>query len=187
MPRKQAAKVQESKPKPAGRPSTYQDCYADQAAKLCKLGATDAELADFFGVSIRQIHRWRTRHPAFGEAGKQGKGEHDNQRVERALYHRALGYSFETEKIFQYQGQIVRAPVMEHVPPDPGALQFWLTNRHPDEWRSRQELTGANGGPIAHIDVSALTPVERMQRIAAIMQANGGAGPVIDGKANKPE
>ena len=33
------------------RPTKYQEAYAEQARKLCLLGYTDAELADFFEVS----------------------------------------------------------------------------------------------------------------------------------------
>jgi hypothetical protein len=35
------------RPQP-GRPSDYLPEYVDQAAKLCRLGATDAKIADFF-------------------------------------------------------------------------------------------------------------------------------------------
>lgn len=34
----------------AGRPSSYKPEYAAQAEKLCKLGATDIEVADFFAL-----------------------------------------------------------------------------------------------------------------------------------------
>lgn len=34
-----------------GRPTRYKAEYAQQAYKLCLLGATDKELADFFHVS----------------------------------------------------------------------------------------------------------------------------------------
>lgn len=33
-----------------GRPPTYKPAFAEQAAKLCRLGATDLELADFFAL-----------------------------------------------------------------------------------------------------------------------------------------
>ncbi|MEM9969528.1 MAG: hypothetical protein AAF762_00295, partial [Pseudomonadota bacterium] len=37
-------------------------------------------------------------------------------------------------------------------PGDPGAAKLWLCNRQPAKWRdsSRVEVTGANGGPVAH-------------------------------------
>jgi hypothetical protein len=124
---------------PAGRPTEYQEQYVEQAAKLCALGATDADLADFFKVSIRTIERWRSVHPEFCRAVKEGKEEADD-RVERSLYHRAVGYTFDAVKIFQHQGQVIEAPFREHVPPDTTAAIFWLKNRRKDEWRDKQEV-----------------------------------------------
>ena len=40
------------------RPSKYKPEYVDQAAKLCALGATDIEIADFFAVEIADIAVW---------------------------------------------------------------------------------------------------------------------------------
>jgi hypothetical protein len=37
----------------AGRPTLYKPEYAEQARKLCQLGATNPNLADFFNVSRR--------------------------------------------------------------------------------------------------------------------------------------
>lgn len=121
-----------------GRPTEYKPEYAEQAEKLCKLGATDKDLADFFDVSIRTVERWRVQHEEFCRAAKNGKDEADN-RVERSLYQRAVGYTFESEKIFQNKGEVVRAPCLEHVPPDVTAAIFWLKNRRKDEWRDRTE------------------------------------------------
>lgn len=42
-----------------GRPPTYKPEYAKQAAKLCELGATDLDIAEFFGVSVRTVYRWK--------------------------------------------------------------------------------------------------------------------------------
>ena len=72
----------------AGRPlgaDTYKPDFDAQAEKLCRLGATDAELADFFGVLVSTINAWKTRHVDFLQALKGGKTEADD-RVERALY-----------------------------------------------------------------------------------------------------
>ena len=124
---------------PRGRPSSYDPAYAQQASKLCALGATDYELADFFGVDTRTIYRWKNVHDDFCQAVTCGK-ERADERVERALFNRAVGYTFESEKVFQFQGVIVRAPTLEHVPPDPSAAKLWLTNRRPDAWREKQEV-----------------------------------------------
>ena len=132
-----------------GRPSSYKPEYAEQAAKLCALGATDIELADFFEVDVRTIYRWKNEFEEFCQSIKIAASEAD-RRVERSLYERATGYSYPAVKIFQYEGTPVEVPYREHVPPDTTAMIFWLKNRRPKEWRDRreQEITGASGAPL---------------------------------------
>ena len=135
-------------PRP-GRPTLYRPEYAEQAAKLCRLGATDIELGDFFGVDRTTIWRWSQEHEAFCNALKAGK-EAADERVERSLYAKATGYSFDAVKILQHEGSPVVVPYREHIPPSDTAAIFWLKNRRPDLWRDRQqhEHTGRDGGPI---------------------------------------
>ena len=121
-----------------GHPGQYDPLYAQQAEKLCRLGATDMDLADFFAVDVRTIYRWKLTQPKFSQAVKISKEEADN-RVERSLYHKATGYSFESEKVFCHEGEIIRAKTMEHVPPSDTSMIFWLKNRRPNEWRDRIE------------------------------------------------
>ncbi len=52
------------------RPTKYQEAYAEQARKLCLLGYTDAELADFFEVSESTINKWKLDYPKFSESIK---------------------------------------------------------------------------------------------------------------------
>jgi hypothetical protein len=119
----------------------YDESFARQAGKLCRLGATDADLADFFGVSRVTVRRWSLVHEAFGREMKDGKKAADD-RVERSLYHRAMGYTFEAVKIFHPAGAAgpVYAPYQEHVPPDPQSMMFWLKNRRPDLWKDKREI-----------------------------------------------
>lgn len=123
------------------RPSKYDPKFPEQARKLCLLGATDLEIADFFGVSVASLYRWKNEHPAFCEALKEAKAEAD-KRVEESLYHRALGYSHDAVKIFMPAGatEPVHAPYREHYPPDTTAAIFWLKNRQPDRWRDKHEV-----------------------------------------------
>lgn len=126
---------------PAGRPSKYKPEFAEQARKLCLLGATNPDLAGFFDVDLATIHRWRTAHDKFRDALKVGKEEAD-ARVERSLYQKAIGYETETVKIFMPAGaeEPVYAPYTEKTPPDTTAMIFWLKNRKPAEWRDRQHV-----------------------------------------------
>ena len=150
---------------PAGRPSSYKPEYAPQAEKLCRLGATDVELADFFEVDVRTIHRWRQQHEEFCRAGKNGKEPADD-RVERSLYHKATGYTYDAVKIFNADGNPLIVPYRAHVPPDTTAAIFWLKNRRPAEWRDKRdhELTGPDGGPMQQVTEVRLTVVDPKER-----------------------
>lgn len=124
----------------AGRPTDYKSAYVDGARKLGKFGATDAEIADFFDVDVRTIYRWKNTHPEFCQALKVGKDEADD-RVERSLYQKAIGYEQDEVKIFMPAGADtpVYAPYVAKIAPDTTAGIFWLKNRRPADWRDKQE------------------------------------------------
>lgn len=141
---------------PGGRPTDYREEYNEQAEKLCLLGATDKELADFFEVSEQTINAWKQQFPEFLESIKNGKQRADAN-VAKSLYKRALGYSHPDVDIRVVSGEIVQTPLTKHYPPDTEAAKHWLNNRQRDKWRSKVDLeqTGANGGPIKHeVDVT---------------------------------
>lgn len=134
--------------KKRGRPSAYKPEMAKQAEKLCKLGATNAELADFFEVSERSIERWGCEKEEFRRALRAGKEPADD-RVEMALYHRAVGYSHPDTDIRVIEGQIVKTEITKHYPPDTKAALAWLYNRRKDKWSPAPE--GAQGSDIADV------------------------------------
>lgn len=144
-----------------GRPSLYKPEYVEQAKKLCLLGATDRELADFFKVSEQTLNSWKTQHPEFLESLKVGKDQAD-QRVERSLYQRAVGYSHPDVHVSNFQGMVTLTPITKHYPPETTAGIFWLKNRKPEEWRDRIEHTGKDGGAIEVADVSEAEVARRM-------------------------
>lgn len=135
------------------RPSSFKPEFAEQAEKLCKLGATDKEMADFFGVSEQTINAWKQAHPEFLESLKKGKMLADANVADR-LFSRAMGYSHDAVKIaVKPGGEHAIIPFTEHYPPDTTAAIFWLKNRRPDQWREKQttELTGAGGAPLVPV------------------------------------
>ena len=93
------------------RPSSYDPEFAKQAEKLCTLGATDAELADFFEISVSTIYRWANAYKEFCDALKAGK-EACDERVVRSLYNRAVGYTFDSEKIVVVDKKVERVAIM---------------------------------------------------------------------------
>ena len=80
-------------------------------------------------------------YPDFSEAIRIGK-DAANKRVERSLYERANGYSYDAVKIFMPAGskQPVVVHYIEHCPPDVTAAFIWLKNRDPDRWRDVQNV-----------------------------------------------
>ena len=123
---------------PVGRPTVYELAFCKQAHSLAQQGATDREIAEALDVNESTLHRWKHSHPEFRESIKLGK-ESADQRVIQSLYRRAVGYSFDAIKIFQYEGAPVVVPHVEHVPPDVQAQVFWLKNRKPADWRDKQD------------------------------------------------
>jgi hypothetical protein len=119
---------------PVGRPSPYKPEFADIARRLCRNGATDLEVADILGISVRTFYRWCLLHDEFTAAIRTGKNAADD-RVERALYQRAVGYDYAAEKIVTPKGGgPVVMPYMMHVPADVRAAMHWLAIRRPKRW-----------------------------------------------------
>ena len=116
-----------------GRKTDYKLKFCETAAELYGNGATDIEVADALGVHVSTLYRWHAKHPEFREASELGK-EAADRRVVRSMYNRAVGYSFDSVKVFQFEGAPVVVPFREHVPPDVGAQKHWLANRDRENW-----------------------------------------------------
>lgn len=149
-----------------GRPSPYQPSYAHDAESMCRLGATDADLAEHFGVNTTTIWHWGNRHQAFFEALKKGKDAFDD-RVERSLAQRAIGYTFDTVEYYIVDKELVPVPTRKHFPPDTVACIFWLKNRRPEQWRDKQHHEHSGGMTTTEIKVDYKEVLER--RIRAII------------------
>lgn len=186
-----------------GRPTKYKAAYCKVAKSLSKLGATDFEISQFIGVAYSTFRLWCADHPKFSAAIKLGKNPSD-KRTERSLFARANGYTYEAEEIFLVDEiietpnpndlehpiitrtkKVLRVPVVKHVPPDTGALAFWLKNRRKHEWRDRHdyELSGKNGKPIG-IDVAGEPELigayyARLDAIASAHRADPGTHPRV--------
>ena len=125
---------------PVGRPTDYKPEFADQAYKLCLLGATDGELGDFFGVTEQTINNWKQSFPEFFESITRGKLVADAE-VAQALFKRATGYDATRVVTATFEGAISdEREVKEYVGPDTNAASLWLRNRQPTKWRDKQQV-----------------------------------------------
>ena len=130
----------EVKKKSRGRKSEYREEYAEQALKLCLLGATDKEIAEFFSVSEQTLNSWKKKFPQFLESLKKGKAVADANVASR-LYSRAIGYDAKATKFATNEGRITdKVEYIEHYPPYTTAAIFWLKNRQPAKWRDKKEV-----------------------------------------------
>ena len=165
-PNKQKAEEAKINPLQHPKPAPYDPVIIERVGKLCELGATDIEIADFLGIGINTLMDWKNEFSEFSGAIRTGKSAAD-ERVERSLYNRAVGYSHEAVKIFMPGGAAapVYAKYREHVPPDVNAAKHWLNNRRPTEWREKSEVVHKH-------DVSELSDAE----LVAIIQAGGEGG-----------
>jgi hypothetical protein len=121
-----------------GRPTDYKPEYCDLAHNYCLLGATNPELASFFGVVRRTVDYWIANHPEFAEAVRTGRAFADAG-IARRLYQRAWGFSHEVTRKTLYQGDERTVTSTVSYPPDTLACMFWLRNRRRQDWRERAE------------------------------------------------
>lgn len=150
-----------------GNASKFKREYIEQARVLCEDGATDKELADFFGVDRQTINNWRLMHPAFAKVCKLGK-DLANDRLERTAYELAMGYTTtvkEMVKLRDNQGNEIIKFVQKEVviPPDRDMVRWMLKNRRPDDWRDKVEQV--HSGEVVH-----LTLEQARERLAARLQ-----------------
>ena len=134
-----------------GRDSLYTEEMNEQARKLALLGLTDAEIAEFFGISVRTYYNWMNEHIAFFHAVNAGKVVADAE-VAASLYKKATGITYEVERAFKGEDgkrEIVKLSIYE--PPDTGAMKLWLTNRRRKDWSDSVKVQGDPDAPLVHV------------------------------------
>lgn len=165
----------------AGRPTDYEVSFPDKVYKLCLLGATDAEIADFFEIAESTLNLWKEVHPEFMESIKRGKLTADAE-VASSLFKIANGYQYDEvtyEKIGDgdsktevtetgietvKQDRYKKKVVTKEVPPNVVAQSKWLNNRRgrvkegAQKWADKQEhgITDNEGNDVPLVQVFQL-------------------------------
>lgn len=110
-------------------------------------GLTDEQIAKNIDIGMTTFYRWNNEHREIWEAIKKGKAVTDYE-VESALFRRACGYDAEetmTEVADDGTKRTVKSrKTTRHIPPDVGAMCFWLKNRNPQDWRDKRDADGAD-------------------------------------------
>jgi len=138
--------------RPVGRPTDYREEYAEQARKLCLLGATDKELADFFHVEEKTINNWKAAHPGFLQSIVRGKDLADAE-VAASLYKRATGMTVKETRMSGGGDDEGPAAVetIKEIPPDTQAASLWLRNRQAAKWRDKTEQDVKTTAEVVHV------------------------------------
>lgn len=132
------------------RPSEYKDDYNEQAYKLCLLGATDKDIADFFDVTETTINNWKKDFPLFFESIVNGKKKADME-VAHSLYKSAndrivIDYvPIKKKKVYWLDGkrheeeEVEVFEIEKLIPSDFRSQMFWLRNRAKAQWKDKPE------------------------------------------------
>lgn len=134
----------------AGAPTKYSEEYNEQVYKLCLLGATDKDIADFFNICEATVNNWKNDYPEFLESIKRGKKLADMHLAEK-LKNKAEGAVVKTQQAFKKkkvywdtngkrceEEEIEIVNLEQEQSPDTTALIFWLKNRNPEFWKDKQ-------------------------------------------------
>ena len=160
--------------KKTGRPAIEPPTGDSEMRKLfnyCLLGATNDDLAKYYGVGSTTIGKWISDYPIFAATLKSARDEAD-AKVVKSLYQRAIGYSHKAVKIFYdskkrgyrlkpgieehlaepddyiFDDGAIVVEYVEHYPPSEIAAFFWLKNRQKERWREKQEIDTTLSGKV---------------------------------------
>jgi len=127
---------------PGGRPTKYSKAHCEKVTKLCLLGATDREIADFFEINVDTFYEWKKKHPEFSEAVREGKLTADAN-VAHSLYQKAVGYEKEFIRTGKDKdGKEVEIKTTRFYPAETGAITMWLKNRRRDPGNKELDQKG---------------------------------------------
>jgi len=150
--------MQNDKEVKEGRPTKYSEAYNQQVYKLCLLGATDVEIADFFEVCEKTINNWKDEHPEFLQSIKKGKTAADMD-VAFSLYEttkdrevtevkaikcKEVSYNNEGKRVEKETVKLV--PETRIIPADYRSQSLWLRNRQSAKWKDKQEVDHTTNG-----------------------------------------
>ena len=142
----------------------YCDEIVQEICGYIRDGDTQEAAYEKAGIGKETFYGWMREKTDFSDAIKAAKKEFLRNQYKDAvqsLYKRATGYDVEEpEETYQYKGgkpYIKQKKVRtKHIPADPQALKFLLTNLYPDDWQDKQrnELTGSlsNKVTIEYVD-----------------------------------
>ena len=131
-------------------------------------GLTDTEIAKSMGIRRETLSVWKQKHPNISNAIKSGRLM-ACEAIENALFRRATGMEL-TETVEEFDGAIVdgkpangsikKRTTTRQVPPDTGAIIFYLKNRMPDRYADRRETKVDVSAPVIALGIDPARAAE---------------------------
>lgn len=114
------------------------DVTADAEAieKLAGYGLNEKEIASVYSITEKQFLRAQKRSRLLAEVMNRGK-DIAAKMVMEALFRRATGFEREEIEHTSFKGKIHEYTVTKFYPPDIRAIEFWLKNRTPLQWKAK--------------------------------------------------
>lgn len=105
----------------------------DEIAEMCKLGATDKEIADNLGIHKATFCDYKNRYSEFSELLKESRKSPILQ-IKAALFRRATGFTYSEKKIVtNEQGEVKEEVYIKQALPDPASAMILLKHWARDE------------------------------------------------------
>jgi hypothetical protein len=124
-----------------GKPTKYDAGLIPIVQNLVARGLTNYEIADTLNVDEKTLYNWKREHEEFALALQRSKEQYDEQ-VEATLLMKAQGFERKVQKATA-SGKVVT--VTEYFPPSDSAIQFWLKNRKPEQYREQRDVNVKHG------------------------------------------
>lgn len=121
-----------------GRPTKYDPKNNEFVKNLAMVGLSDEDIAKSLGVAFSSVSLWKTKHPEFSEALRDGRDKATG-RVAAALYKRAVGQEIVETKITETRDGVFTTTTTKEVPADVSAATLWLKTKQRHIWNEKKE------------------------------------------------
>jgi transposase-like protein len=158
-------------PAKRGQPTKYDPAFIPVVQNLVARGFTNYEIAETLDVDERTLYNWRREHEELAQALQRSKELIDAQ-VEASLLMKANGFERKVQKATA-SGKVVT--VTEYFPPSDGAIQFYLRNRKPEQYREQRDVNVKHG-----VEQGFLSFLERLDAKAKREREAGELPPLLE-------
>lgn len=171
MPRKEEGTGRnKEKTQTSGRKTKYEKFVLPRLPEIeawCREGVSEENIANNLGIAYSTFRLYRDKYSALSAVLVRTRAYTDDVVVTSAYLKRVAGYDVterkkeyiyvKNEATGEYEKILFKETEQEkHIPADPRAAEFWLTNRQPEKWKRQPEGGGDDGAGGGVIEIPAV-------------------------------